>query len=64
MAILLVVVATDAWVYADARHQRDRGAPVVLTIGSIRIESPEAWLLACIVLWVIAVPLYLTGRRS
>ncbi|MDQ6946497.1 MAG: hypothetical protein M3256_09535 [Actinomycetota bacterium] len=64
LAILLVVVATDAWVYVDAKRQRDLGAPVVLIIGRVRIETPEAWLLACMLLWLIAFPLYLTGRRG
>ena len=63
MALLLVVVATDAWVYIDAKRQRDLGEPVVFTVGSLHIETPEARLVACIVLWIIAVPLYLTGRR-
>ena len=63
MALLVVVVAIDVWVYLDATHQRDAGEPVVLVVGSLRIETPEAWLIACVILWVIALPLYLTGRR-
>jgi hypothetical protein len=63
IVILLVVVATDAWVYVDAARQRDAGEPVVLVIGGRRIETPEAWLVACLILWIIAFPLYLTGRR-
>ncbi len=61
--MLLVVVASDAWVYFDAARQRDAGNPVVLVVGSLRVDTPEAWLVACVVLWVIALPLYLTGRR-
>lgn len=64
MTILVVVIATDAWVYVDAKRQGDLGAPVVLTIGRVRIETPEGWLLACVLVWVIAFPLYLTGRRG
>lgn len=63
MVILLVVLATDAWIYVDAKRQRDLGEPVVLVIGRMRIATPEAWLVACIVLWAVAVPLYVTGRR-
>jgi hypothetical protein len=63
MVILLVVVATDAWVYFDAARQRDAGEPVTLVVGGLRIQTPEAWLVACLVLWIIAFPLYLTGRR-
>ncbi len=58
-----MVFATDAWVYVDAGRQRDAGEPVVLVVGRLRIETPEAWVLACLVLWVIAFPLYLVGRR-
>ena len=63
LVILLVVVASDVWVYFDAARQRDAGEPVVLVVGSIRVETPEAWFIACLVLWVIALPLYFTGRR-
>lgn len=63
VAFLLGVLATDAWVYLDAGRQSDAGDPVVLTIGRFRIETPEAWLLACLAVWIIAFPLYLTGRR-
>jgi hypothetical protein len=64
MAILVIVIASDAWVYSDAKRQRDAGQPVVLTIGNFRIDTPEAWLVACVVFWIIAFPLYLTGRRQ
>jgi len=63
VVILLVVLGSDVWVYLDAARQREAGAPVVLVIGNLRIESPEAWLIACLFLWIIALPLYLTGRR-
>jgi hypothetical protein len=61
---LVVLLGTGAWVYVDAGHQRDAGEPVVLVVGTLRIETPELWLLACVVLWLIAFPLYLTGRRQ
>ncbi len=63
VVILLVVLASDVWVYLDAARQRDAGEPVVLVVGNLRIETPEAWLLACLILWIVALPLYLTGRR-
>lgn len=61
--ILLIVLASDTWVYLDARRQCAAGEPVVFVLGGLRIETPEAWLIACIVLWIIALPLYITGRR-
>ena len=64
MAVLLLVVAIDAWVYIDAKHHRELGTPVGFRAGGLRLETPEAWLLACIVLWVIAVPLYAAARRN
>jgi hypothetical protein len=35
----------------------------VLVVGGLRIEAPQVWLVACLFLWIVAVPLYLTGRR-
>jgi hypothetical protein len=63
IAVLLVVIASDVWVYRDAARQRDAGEPVVFVVGSFRLESPEAWLVACLILWIVAVPLYLAGRH-
>jgi hypothetical protein len=63
LIFLLIALATDLWVYLDAERQRDAGEPVVLVVGGLRIETPQAWLVACLVLWIVAVPLYLTGRR-
>jgi hypothetical protein len=40
LAILLVVSATDVWVYVDAKRDRDAGEPVVLVLGSLRVETP------------------------
>jgi hypothetical protein len=63
MVLLLVVVGTDGWVYRDAARQRDAGEPVVLVIGTLRIGTPAAWLIACLLVWVSAVLFYLAGRR-
>lgn len=61
---LLVLIATDTWVYVDARAQCDRGSSVVLSIGSLRIEAPGEWVVACTIVWVLFFPLYLVGRRD
>jgi hypothetical protein len=59
----VVVLASDAWVYGDARARRDAGDPVQVAIGPVRIETPEAWFLGVLVLWVIFLPLYLTATN-
>src|SRR5262249_36174683 len=64
VVLLFFLVGTDAWVYRDAARQRDAGEPVVLVVGALRIETPEEWLIACLLLWIVAFPLYLTGRRN
>ena len=61
--VLLLVVATDLWVYADARAHRERGTPVVFSAGSLNVDTPVAWFLGCLLLWVLFFPLYITRRR-
>jgi hypothetical protein len=65
MILLVIIVATDAWVYTDARARAERGKPVTFSYGSFAIETPVAWLLGCLILWVLFFPLYLTlsGRN-
>jgi hypothetical protein len=60
---LLIVVATDAWVYADAKSRADGRNPVVASLGSLEISAPAAWFLGCLVLWIVFFPLYLVARR-
>ncbi|MEU8259298.1 hypothetical protein AB0C02_01555 [Micromonospora sp. NPDC048999] len=61
IVVLVVVLALDAWVYTDARERMRRGSPVSVSIGSLRIETPQAWFLGCLVLWVVFFPLYLAA---
>jgi hypothetical protein len=61
VALVLAAVASDVWVLGDARDRQRRGSPASVSIGSLRIETPEAWFLGCVVLWVIFMPLYLTA---
>jgi len=63
VALLLVVLATDLWVYRDAATRARQGRPVEVTIGSLQIATPAAWLIGCLVLWVAVLPLYLIARR-
>ena len=59
--VLLVVLAIDVWVYADAKERLTRGNPVAVSLGSFRLETPEAWFLGCLIMWVVFFPLYLTA---
>jgi hypothetical protein len=60
---MLVVLVTDVWVYADAKKLARRGTPVVFSLSFLRIETPEAWFLGCLILWIFFFPLYVTGRN-
>jgi hypothetical protein len=62
LVVLLVVVLTDLWVYVDAKRCAAGGTPVFLRIGRFTIETPAAWLVACMVLWVVFFPMYLVSR--
>lgn len=62
-AVLVVIVAaTDIWVYADAQRFTATGTPVVLRIGGLTIQTPGAWVLGCLVLWIFMFPMYLVSR--
>jgi len=60
--VLLVVLATDLWVYQDARARYERGTPVVYQFGTFIVATPEAWFFGCLFLWIVFFPLYLGGR--
>jgi hypothetical protein len=62
LVVLLAILAIDLWVYGDARERRDSGRPVVAAIGSLIIDTPEAWLAGCLVLSIVFIPLYLAAR--
>ena len=62
LLILVVLVATDVWVYLDAKVQAERGTPVVFTLGNFEVHTPTQWFIGCLLLWIVAFPLYLTGR--
>jgi hypothetical protein len=60
--VLLIVLLTDVWVYLDANAHLARGEPVVVSIGSFSLESPATWVVVCLVLWIVAFPLYVVAR--
>lgn len=57
-----VVIAIDGWVFFDAKMRADRGTPVIFRAGSFVVDTPGAWFLACLLLWVIFFPLYMINR--
>jgi hypothetical protein len=60
--VVLAVLATDLWVYADAKTHEERGRPVLVSIGSLKVDTPAAWFLGCFILWILFFPLYMTKR--
>jgi hypothetical protein len=62
LAVLVVVVALDVWVFLDAQARAGRRRPVVASIGSLVLDTPGAWTLACLVLWILFFPMYLVAR--
>jgi len=64
LVVLLALLATDLWVYTDAKAQAEHGAPVVFTWGSFKVDTPTEWFVACLLLSILFIPLYLAGRRQ
>jgi hypothetical protein len=63
--LMVILLTADAWVYTDAKARAERGRPVTFSYGSFVVETPIAWFLGCLILWVVFFPLYLnlTGRN-
>jgi hypothetical protein len=64
VAVVVFVAGVDLWVLADARRWARRGTPVVSRVGPFTIETPETWAAACLLMFVIFVPIYAVARRS
>ncbi len=64
VVVLLVVLATDLWVYTDARTRSERSSPVALSIGVFELNTPIVWFLACLILWIVFFPAYLVTRNQ
>ena len=62
--VVLVILAIDQWVYADAKQRADKGAPVVLRIGAFVVETPATWFIGCLLLWILFFPLYMVSRTG
>ena len=63
IVVVILVLGTDIWVYTDARTRAEQGDPVVFSIGSMRLDSPEVGAVVCLLLWVFAFPIYLASRN-
>jgi len=64
IAVLLVIIATDLWVYTDARTRSERGSPVTLSIGVLKLNTPTVWFVACLILWILFLPAYIVARNQ
>jgi hypothetical protein len=62
--VLLLILAIDLWVYADAQQRAHEEAPVVVRIGAFVLETPKTWFVGCLLLWIIFFPLYMVSRAG
>ncbi len=60
--VLLAVLGSDLWVFLDAKRCAAEGAPVTLHVAGLVIDTPIAWVLGCIILWIFFFPIYLISR--
>jgi hypothetical protein len=60
--VVLFVVSADLWVDADARAHEDPGTPVVFSVAFLEVDSPAAWFVGCLLLWIVFFPVYLDLR--
>jgi len=64
IVVVLLVLGADIWVYTDAKTRAELGDPVIFSMGLVQLDSPEAWAVACLLLWVLAFPIYLACRKT
>ena len=62
LSVLAVLLVVDLWVYSDASAHAEQGRPVVLSIGSLRVDTPATWFTVYLILSVIFIPIYLAMR--
>jgi hypothetical protein len=60
--VLLLLIAIDLWVYADAKAHFERGTPVVFSTDFLTVDTPAAWFFGCLLLSIVFIPIYLTIR--
>ena len=59
---LVMVVSMASWVYGDAKEQAKNGNPVVFSTSSFELNTPARWLLCCLLLGELFIPLYIDSR--
>ena len=64
LIVLAGVLGIDLWVLSDATARADRGDPVVASIGSLTIDRPGTWFVACLLLAFLFIPLYVASRNA
>jgi hypothetical protein len=64
VVVVGVIAGVALWVLADARRWSRQGTPVVFRFGSATISRPEAWAVACLLVFVIFMPIYVVARRA
>lgn len=64
VVVISGLVACVLWVLHDARANAASGHPVTVHLGDFKIDRPEAWASACLVMWVVFFPLYLKARSE
>jgi hypothetical protein len=42
---------------------QEDGTPPTARIGPLTLETPVAWFVACLLLWLLFFPMYLVARR-
>jgi hypothetical protein len=60
--VIVTVVSTGLWVYADAKVQAQERTPVLFSSGSFALTTPAQWFIACVLGWELFFPLYLDSR--
>jgi len=64
MAVFLAsaLFAAAVWVYSDAKTHAGRGRSIAVSVGTLRLDTPAAWFLACLLLGEFFIPMYVDSR--
>ena len=57
-------ILSALWVLRDARARAKVGHPVGIYFRNLQLDTPEAWAISCLLLWIFAFPLYLRARSE
>ena len=64
LVLVCVPILSALWVLQDARNRIKAGRRVGVYVRSFALETPEAWAVACLLLWLFVLPLYLQARSQ